>query len=134
VEDSVRLDAALLGSREGKALAELTGYVQDIFAAPLTVTRKQQQLVQAGPVAFYDSMMEMARKGLTIQRFKGLGEMNADQLWETTLDPSNRTLLQVKIDHSDDADQAFSILMGDVVEPRRQFIQDNALNVQNLDI
>jgi DNA gyrase subunit B len=135
VEELARLDASVIGSREGKALAELTPYVHEIFASGLSVTRKQQAAVSVNePVAFYDVMMEMARKGLTIQRFKGLGEMNADQLWETTLDPANRTLLQVKVDHSDDADQAFSILMGDVVEPRRQFIQDNALSVQNLDI
>jgi DNA gyrase subunit B len=134
VEDSVRLEASLIVSREGKALAEQTDYANAMFAAPLTFTRKQQQQSFASPVAFYDALIEIARKGFTIQRFKGLGEMNAEQLWETTLDPANRTLLQVKIDHSDDADQAFSILMGDVVEPRRQFIQDNALNVQNLDI
>ncbi len=134
VEEVVLLDAASLSSREGKALAELTGYVQDVFAAPLTLTRKQSEIAIASPVAFYDAMMDMARKGLSVQRFKGLGEMNAEQLWETTLDPSNRTLLQVNINHSDDADEAFSVLMGDVVEPRRQFIQDNALNVENLDI
>jgi DNA gyrase subunit B len=135
VEELARLDASVISSREGKALADLTPYVHEMFAGTVSVTRKQQAAMTINePVAFYDLMMEMARKGLTIQRFKGLGEMNADQLWETTLDPANRTLLQVKIDHSDDADEAFSILMGDVVEPRRQFIQDNALSVQNLDV
>ena len=135
VEESARLDASVMSSREGKALAELTPYVFEMFAGSVSVTRKQQSAMAVNePVAFYDTMIDMARKGLTIQRFKGLGEMNADQLWETTLDPANRTLLQVKVDHSDDADEAFSILMGDVVEPRRQFIQDNALSVQNLDI
>jgi DNA gyrase subunit B len=135
VEEIARLEASVIASREGKALAELTPYVQEMFAHALSITRKQQTALSvSAPVAFYEVMTEMARKGLTIQRFKGLGEMNADQLWETTLDPANRTLLQVKIDHSDDADEAFSILMGDVVEPRRQFIQDNALSVQNLDV
>ncbi|TAE33175.1 MAG: DNA topoisomerase (ATP-hydrolyzing) subunit B [Alphaproteobacteria bacterium] len=134
VREDVLFDHHLLRSREGKALGELTSYVQDIFASPAILTRKQQNVEVQSAVALYDHLMDMARKGLSIQRFKGLGEMNAEQLWDTTLDPQHRTLLQVKIEHSDDADAAFSILMGDVVEPRRQFIQDNALNVENLDI
>ena len=78
--------------------------------------------------------MALGRKGIDVQRYKGLGEMNKEQLWETTLDPNARTLLQVKISHADECDEVFSTLMGDVVEPRKEFIQNNALNVENLDV
>ncbi len=81
-----------------------------------------------------DAIYEAGRKGLTLQRYKGLGEMNPEQLWETTLDRDARTLLQVKLGDLAEADEIFSKLMGDVVEPRREFIQDNALSVQNLDV
>ena len=86
------------------------------------------------PTQLLDAVLAAGRKGQKIQRYKGLGEMNAEQLWETTLDPDNRALLQVKVEDADVTDEIFTRLMGDVVEPRREFIQDNALNVANLDV
>ena len=107
--------------------------IADVFKTTVFVERGDNNSTCETPSNFMESLFVIAKKGLYIQRFKGLGEMNADQLWETTLNPENRTLLQVKIDDFNDADEVFSVLMGDVVEPRRNFIQDNALNVQNLD-
>jgi DNA gyrase subunit B len=86
------------------------------------------------PSELLDAVLAGGRKGLSIQRYKGLGEMNAEQLWETTLDPDNRSLLQVKVEDADVTDEIFTRLMGDIVEPRRDFIQENALNVANLDV
>jgi DNA gyrase subunit B len=86
------------------------------------------------PSELLNAVLAAGRKGLSIQRYKGLGEMNAEQLWETTLDPANRSLLRVEIAQADVADEIFTRLMGDVVEPRREFIQDNALSVANLDV
>ena len=86
------------------------------------------------PSELLDTVLAAGRKGLSIARYKGLGEMNAEQLWETTLDPENRALLQVKVEDADVTDEIFTRLMGDVVEPRREFIQENALNVANLDV
>jgi DNA gyrase subunit B len=91
-------------------------------------------LVVAGPASTFDRILQQGRKGLVIQRFKGLGEMNPEQLWKTTLDPSVRTLLQVRVGDAENAAEVFSTLMGDVVEPRRDFIVGNALKVANLDV
>jgi DNA gyrase subunit B len=95
--------------------------------------RKDRSQPIFGPLDLLGAILKEGEKGLTLQRYKGLGEMNPNQLWETTLDPDARTFLQVKIDDVAEADDLFTKLMGDVVEPRREFIQENALNVENLD-
>lgn len=118
---------------EAAKLEKLVGPLRPLFKMPVEILRKDKRSVCHTPSEFMENFFESARSGMQIQRFKGLGEMNADQLWDTTLNPESRVLLQVKIDDVDDAEQVFSVLMGDVVEPRRAFIQDNALKVQNLD-
>ena len=97
------------------------------------LVRKEREIVIHGPSGLLDAILKEGEKGLSLQRYKGLGEMNPDQLWETTLDPAARTLLQVKVPDATEADDIFTKLMGDVVEPRREFIQQNALSVENLD-
>ncbi len=129
-----RLDGALLRSAEARRLDEMGEDLRQIFDAPATLKVKDREIAIPGPVALADTVMEQGRKGVAIQRYKGLGEMNPGQLWETTLDPEARTLLQVKVAQADEAEQVFSTLMGDVVEPRRDFIQSNALKVANLDV
>lgn len=119
---------------EVAVLAQIVEQIGDDFVGPLKFIRGEEEKSSNRPMELLNIILEAGKKGVSIQRFKGLGEMNAEQLWETTLDPSNRTLLQVKIDQFDEADQTFSILMGNVVEPRRDFIQENALKVINLDV
>jgi len=128
------IDAAACRSSEARRLAEISDALREVYDAPATLVRKEKSTAIRAPSELLDAVMAEGERGLSLQRYKGLGEMNADQLWETTLDPEARTLLQVKIDHMDEADEIFTKLMGDVVEPRRQFIQENALSVENLDI
>ena len=128
------LDGAGLRSAEARRLAALAPSLREVYGGAAVLRRKDKPFPVRGPSELLDLIMAEGERGVSLQRYKGLGEMNPDQLWETTLDPEARTLLQVKIDHVDEADEIFSKLMGDVVEPRRQFIQDNALSVEDLDV
>ncbi|HVZ10240.1 DNA topoisomerase (ATP-hydrolyzing) subunit B [Rhodopila sp.] len=128
------LDPAALRSAEARWLADRAQGLAERFGEPATLKLDAREVSVAGPATAFDAMIGHGRRGLSIQRFKGLGEMNPDQLWQTTLDPAVRTLLQVKVGDSEDAAQVFSTLMGDVVEPRREFIVGNALKVANLDV
>ena len=134
VAEAHALDRALLASLEARRLGERHAALEEIYGEPARLRRKEQVIPVNGPRDLLDAVLEAGRKGLSLQRYKGLGEMNPDQLWETTLDKESRTLLQVKLGDLGEADEIFSKLMGDVVEPRREFIQDNALNVVNLDV
>jgi DNA gyrase subunit B len=134
VEKRINLTLDLLESIEAKRLAPMRGEMNTYFSIPGKLYDEDTLVAKVkGPVDLFDGMMKVGRKGFSIQRYKGLGEMNPEQLWETTLDPSVRSLLQVKIEHIDKAEEIFSTLMGDVVEPRREFIQEHALEVSNLD-
>ncbi|WP_062016884.1 DNA topoisomerase (ATP-hydrolyzing) subunit B [Aureimonas sp. AU4] len=128
------LDAALIASADAIALHRLASRLGEIYDTPPVLRRKETERALTGPLDLLDAVFEVGRKGLSLQRYKGLGEMDPEQLWETTLDPEVRSLLQVKINDATDADQLFARLMGDEVEPRREFIQENALQVANLDI
>jgi DNA gyrase subunit B len=134
VVERYALDPAALRSAEARWLAERADLLRAHFATPATLTLGGQTSKASGPASAFDRILAHGRRGLTIQRFKGLGEMNPEQLWRTTLDPAIRTLLQVRVGDSEDAAQVFSTLMGDVVEPRRDFIVGNALKVANLDV
>jgi DNA gyrase subunit B len=135
VRQAASLDAGLLASIEARRLNEHAQSLREVFARPALFLRRGDQAQVSGPGGLLDAVMAAGQKGISqMQRYKGLGEMNPEQLWETTLDREARTLLQVKIKEGDDAEDLFVKLMGDVVEPRREFIQENALNVANLDV
>jgi len=134
VRQALVLDAGLLASAEARRLDEHARVLSEAFSAPAIFARRNDETQVSGPSGLLEAVTNAGRKGVTFQRYKGLGEMNKDQLWETTLDREARTLLQVKIKEGDEADDIFVKLMGDVVEPRREFIQDNALSVANLDV
>ncbi len=151
VTDVHEIDAHFLTSAEARKLHRLASENADVYATPSRLVKGSAEAEEPDsddtetvavaqgdtitrPTELLDAVLAAGRKGLSSQRYKGLGEMNAEQLWETTLDPDNRALLQVKVEDADVTDEIFTRLMGDVVEPRREFIQDNALNVANLDV
>ncbi len=134
VTETHTIDGTLIRSSDARRLNDRAGRLQQLFGKHGTLSAKDKEHVITGPVSLVDMIIEIGRKGISFQRYKGLGEMNPEQLWETTLDPNVRSLLQVRVDHTDDAEDVFSTLMGDVVEPRREFIQSNALKVANLDV
>ena len=135
VTQAVTLDGGLLASTEARRLNEHAASLEETYSRPALLVRKAGEQQVSGPGELLDAVMTAGQKGISqMQRYKGLGEMNPDQLWETTLDRDARSLLQVKIKEGDEADDIFVKLMGDVVEPRREFIQENALSVSNLDV
>jgi DNA gyrase subunit B len=135
VKEACVLDRAFIGSAEARKLNEMSKDLSEVFTEPARLRRKESETLIFAPISLLDAVFAAGRKGIgSIQRYKGLGEMNPEQLWETTLDKESRTLLQVKLGDLSEADEIFSKLMGDVVEPRREFIQANALSVANLDV
>ena len=134
VKESWNIDAKLIGSSDVLRLDKKAAHLQEVYARPAKLRRKDSDTVIHGPLDLLEAIFAAARKGISMQRYKGLGEMNPEQLWETTLDANVRSLLRVKVSELDEADDIFTKLMGDVVEPRRDFIRENALNVANLDV
>ncbi|AML51043.1 DNA topoisomerase (ATP-hydrolyzing) subunit B [Falsihalocynthiibacter arcticus] len=133
VEEVRTLDGGVMRSGEARKLGTFTESLLELYDKPSRLVRKDKEVLIHGPSELLKAILTEGEKGLSLQRYKGLGEMNPGQLWETTLDPDARILLQVKVDDMAEADDLFTKLMGDVVEPRREFIQQNALNVENLD-
>ena len=127
VKEVAFIDHALLGSADARKLDEHAASMQEVYERPGTLRRKDDETMIYGPVGLVEAMMAAGQKGLSMQRYKGLGEMNPEQLWQTTLDTNARSLLQVKVNQGEEADNVFAELMGDLVEPRRDFIQNNAL-------
>jgi DNA gyrase subunit B len=134
VQEVRTIDGALISSSEALRLNKKTAHLQEIYGKAARFVRRNEEVIVRGPTQLLDAVFAAGRKGITLQRYKGLGEMNPQQLWETTLDPNVRTLLRVHVKELDAADDLFAKLMGDLVEPRRDFIRDNALQVANLDI
>jgi DNA gyrase subunit B len=128
VSERIVLEETLIRSQDARRLAERAAAFDGLFDQPAVFRRKEKSTTIRGPLDLLEAVLDAGKKGIAIQRYKGLGEMNPEQLWETTLDVNARTLLQVKVEHADDADDLFAKLMGDVVEPRREFIQENALD------
>ncbi|MGJ4858290.1 DNA topoisomerase (ATP-hydrolyzing) subunit B [Labrys sp. KB_33_2] len=130
VKETHTLDAQLLATVDARLLDERSQALREVYGKPATLTRRGEEVEVHGPVALFEMLTNAARKGLSLQRYKGLGEMNPDQLWETTLDRNARSLLKVQVKEVVEAEDIFTKLMGDIVEPRREFIQDNALTAQ----
>jgi len=128
VREAVAIDGALIGSADARKLDRMAGELQLAYLKAGQLRRKDEMVEIRSPTQLLETVIDWGKKGLSLQRYKGLGEMNPQQLWETTLDENARTLLQVKVQHADEADDLFAKLMGEIVEPRREFIQDNALN------
>ncbi|MDA7948049.1 MAG: DNA topoisomerase (ATP-hydrolyzing) subunit B [Hyphomicrobiaceae bacterium] len=134
VKEAHLIDGPFIASANALKLDGFAAHLQEVYAKPAALKRKDSETPVYGPTDLLNAVFEAGRKGISMQRYKGLGEMNPEQLWETTLDVNTRTMLQVKVGELDEANEIFSSLMGDVVEPRREFIQTNALDVANLDI
>jgi DNA gyrase subunit B len=134
ITESHVIDRRIVATGEARRLDEAATHLQTIYGKPVSLRYANQQITINGPSELSQLIFQTGRKGAQISRYKGLGEMNPSQLWETTLDPEQRILLQVTIEQEDEADNAFSTLMGEAVEERRNFIQENALRVANLDV
>ena len=134
VREVCTIDGKLISSAEAMRLDRKASHLQEIYGRAATLKRKADEVTVRGPTQLLEAVFATGRKGISLQRYKGLGEMNPQQLWETTLDANARSLLKVEVRELDQADDLFTKLMGDVVDPRREFIRENALQVANLDV